>query len=153
MNRRKPVGEGQFGNFFAATEQCVVGEKDQTLRSSLRGILESLGQVISAINFPRDDLDAQSGSRSGDVFKEKHVFRKAAPENCDPLRSRKCVDEKLEALPAQDRIAVSHSGKVCAWPCETLDETEPNRIRNKGEYHRRCHANVFERAGSWGGKS
>src|SRR5215475_12989602 len=101
MNRWKAVGKGQLGNFFAANEQCIVGEKDQTLRSSLRGILESLRQVISARKFPREDLDAECGSGSGDVFEEKHVFRKAAPEHCDPLRSRQCINEKFEALPTQ----------------------------------------------------
>src|SRR5215510_203151 len=153
MNRRKAVGKGQLGNFFAAAEQCVVREKNQTLRSSQRGILESLRQVIRATKLPRDDLDAQCGSRFADVFEEKHVFRKAAPEHCDPLRSRKCIDEKLEALPAQDRITVSHSGEVCAWPRDALDDTEPNRIRNEAEHHRRCHADVFERTDGWGGQS
>ena len=49
-----------------------------------------------------------------------------------------------QCVVAQDRIAVSHAGEVCAWPRETLDDIEPNPIRNEGDYHRRYHADVFE---------
>ena len=72
------MGEREFGDVLAMPEQSVFGDEELGLRSGARGVAEGRRQILHALEFARNHVDAARRGRALDVFEQRDVLRMCA---------------------------------------------------------------------------